>query len=54
MTTVFWEPQNNDIHLNCNAFAPDTLKSGTFKTLVEHANIVCSTNELLQKELKYL
>ena len=54
MTTIFQKPTNNGIYLNWNAFASDTWKRGTLKTLVERAYIVCSTNELLQKELKYL
>ena len=53
MTTVFQKPRNNDIYLNWNAFAPDTWKRGTLKTLKERAYIVCSTNELLWKGLKY-
>ena len=43
VTTILRKPANNDIYLNWNAFA-----------LVERAYILCSTNELLQKELKYL
>ena len=40
--------------LKLEHFAPGTWKRGTLKTLVERAYIVCSFNELLQKELKYL
>ena len=54
LTTVFRKHTNNNIYLNWNAFAPDTWKRGTLKTLVERAYIVCSTNELLLMELKYL
>ena len=54
MPTIFWKPANIDIYLNWNAFAPDTWKRGTLKTLVELAYIVYSNNELLQKESKYL
>ena len=55
MTSLSEKPTNNDIYLNWNAFAPDAWKRGTFKTLVQRAYIiVCSTNELLQKQLKYL
>ena len=54
VTNVFWKPTNNDIYLNGDAFAWDTLKRGTLKTLVEDAHIMISINELLQKELKYL
>ena len=52
--TIFRKPTNNDIYLNSNTLAPDTWKRKTLKTLVESAYIVCSANELLQKELKYL
>ena len=52
--TIFRKPTNNDIYLNSNTLAPDTWKRKTLKTLVESAYIVCSVNELLQKELKYL
>ena len=54
VTTIFRKPTNNDIYLNGNAFAPDTWKRGTLKTLAERTYRACSTNELLQKELKYL
>ena len=52
--TIFRKPTNNDIYLNSNTLAPDAWKRKTLKTLVESAYIVCSVNELLQKELKYL
>ena len=51
--TVFCKPTNNDIYLKWNAFAPGTWKRGILKILVERACILCSTNELLQKEFKY-
>ena len=55
VTTLFWKPTNNEIiYLNWNTFASVTWKGGTLKTLLERAYIVCSTNELIQKELKYL
>ena len=54
MTTISRKSTNNGIYLNENAFAPDTWKRGTLKTLAERAYRACSTNELLQKELKYL
>ena len=54
VTTIFEKPTNDNPYLNWNAFASDTLKRGTLITLVECAYIVCSTNEALQKELKYL
>ena len=45
VTTIFGKPTNSDIYLNRNTFA---------STLLKRAYIVYSTNELLQKELKYL
>ena len=53
MTTIFRKLTNNEIYLNWNVFVPDTWKRGILKTLVERAYIVCSTNGLLPKELKY-
>ena len=40
--------------MNWNALAPHTWKRGTLKTLVECIYIVCSTEDFLDKELKYL
>ena len=54
VTTLFRKLTNNEIYLNWNVFAPDTWKRGILKALVERAYIVCSTNELLPEELKYL
>ena len=67
VTTILKKPTNNDPYINWNTFAPvlhstsvikvplfKVLKRGTLITLVECAYIVCSTNEFLQKKLKYL
>ena len=40
--------------MNWNAFAQDIGKRETLKTLVERAYIGCSTEDFLDKELKYL
>ena len=53
MTTVLQKPRNNNIYLNWKVFAQDTWKRGILKTLAERGYILCSTDELLQKELKY-
>ena len=53
-TAVYRKSINNDIYLNWNVLAPDTWKRGTLKTLVERACIVRSTEDLLDKELRYL
>ena len=54
VTGIFRKPTNTDIYLNWNAFAPNTWKRGTLKTLLERVYILCSNIELLQKELKSL
>ena len=41
-------------NLQAKTFSPDTWKRGTLKTLVERAYIVYSTEDFLDKELKYL
>ena len=53
-TRVYRKSTGNDIYLKWNAFAPDTWKSRTLKTHVRGAHIVCSTEDFLDKELKYL
>ena len=53
-TTVYQKSTCNDIYLNWNAFAPATWKTGTLKTLVIRAYVICSTDQLLERELKYL
>ena len=52
--TVYRKSTCNDIYLNWNAFAPAAWKRGTLKTLVEQAYVICSTDQLLERELKYL
>ena len=51
---VYRKSTCNDIYLNWNGFAPPLWKRGTLKTLVERACIICSTDQLLETELKYL
>ena len=52
--TVYRKSTNNDIYLNWESFAPNKWKWGTLKTLTKRAYDVCSTQELLQKELNYI
>ena len=52
--TVYRKPTCNDIYLNWNIFVPATWKRGTLKTLAERAYVICSTYQLLERELKYL
>ena len=53
-TTVYRKSACNDIYLKWNVFAPATCQRGTLKTLVERAYVICSTDQLLERELKYL
>ena len=53
-TTVYRKATNNDVYLNWNAFAPISWKRGTLKTLIERAYLICSTDELRNRELEYI
>ena len=53
-TTVYRKSTCNDVYLNWNAFAPATWKRRTLKTLIEQVYVICSTDQLLERELKYL
>ena len=53
-TTLYRKSTCNDIYLNWNAFASATWKRGTLKTLVERAYVIFATDQLLERELKYL
>ena len=45
---------NTDIYLNWLSHAPNTLKRGTLKVLINRANTLCSTDYHLKEELRYL
>ena len=53
-TTVYRTSTCNDVYLNWNASAPATWKRGDIETLVERAHVICSTDQLLERELKYI
>ena len=53
-TTVYRKATNNDVYLNWNAFAPISWKRSTLKTLIERAYLICSTDELRNRELEYI
>ena len=40
--------------MNWNSFAPKSWKRGTLENLIERAILICSTEELLNEELKHL
>ena len=52
--TVYRKATNNDVYLNWNAFAPIRWKRSTLKTLMERAYLICSTDELQNRELGYI
>ena len=45
------QPTNNDIYLNWNLFSSKSWKRGTLRTIIKRAYAICSTKDLLQKEL---
>ena len=49
-TTVHRKSTCNDVYLNWNAFAPATWKRGTLKAYIERAYVICSTDQLLERE----
>ena len=53
-TAVFRKPTNSDIYIHWKAFAPETWKRGTLRTLTRRAHIVCSSHTLIQQELQHL
>ena len=53
-TTVYRKATNNDVYLNWNEFAPIRWKRSTLKTLIERAYLICSTDELRNRELGYI
>ena len=53
-TTVYRTSTCNDVYLNWNVSAPATWKRGDIETLVERAHVICSTHQLLERELKYI
>ena len=53
-TLVYRKATNNDVYLNWNAFAPISWKRSTLKTLIERAYLICSTDELRNRELEYI
>ena len=40
--------------MNWHSFAPKTWKTGTLKSLIERATLICSIEELLKEELEHL
>ena len=53
-TTVYRKATNNDVYLNWNAFAPISWKRSTLKTLIERDFLICSTDNLQNRELEHI
>ena len=53
-TEVYRKKTDNSIYINWNAFATRSWKVGTLKGLFRRAFLVCSTEQGLQKEIKFL
>ena len=53
-TLVYRKATNNDVYLNWNAFAPISWKRSTLKTLIERAYLICSAEELQNRELEQI
>ena len=53
-TTVYRKATNNDVYLNWNAFAPISWKRSTLKTLIEPDFLICSTDNLQNRELEHI
>ena len=52
-TTVYYKLTHNDVYLYWDLFSSNYWKVGTFKTLLLRAFVVCSDEQLLNKEIKY-
>ena len=53
-TTIYRKSTHNGVYLHWNSFAPRTWKCGTLWTISFQAYKICSTEELLQNELKQI
>ena len=53
-TTIFRKDTYNELCLHWDLFSPISWKQGTLKSLISSANLICSNQSLLEKELKHL
>ena len=53
-TTVYHIFTHNDVYLHWNSISPNSWKVGTLKTLLLRAFVVCSNEQLLNKEIEHL
>ena len=53
-TTIYCKFTHNDAYLHWNSISPNSWKVGTLKTLLLRAFVVCSNEQLLNKEIEHL
>ena len=53
-TTVYGKYTYNDVYFHWNSILPNSWKVGTLKTLLLRASVVCSNEQLLNKEIEHL
>ena len=53
-TTVYRKPTNTNLYINWNSFSPESWKIGTLRNMTKRAASICSSKELLLKELTYI
>ena len=53
-TTVYRKSTNSDIYSNWDSFSAKSWKRGKLRTVIKRAYVVCSTTDLLQKELDHI
>ena len=53
-TTVYRKFTHNDVYLHWNPFPPNSWKVGTLKTLLLRAFVVCSNEQLLNRDIEHL
>ena len=52
--SIYRKSTNDNIYMNWHSFALKTWKMATLKILIESAILICSTEDLLNEELKHL
>ena len=53
-TTVYRNPTNKEICLNWNSLSPKSWKQDALRTIIKRVYVICSTTDLLQKELDHI
>ena len=53
-TSVYRKPRNNNIYIHWNAYGPQQWKTGTLSGILRRAYEICSTEENLATELKFI